>query len=250
MTCIIPLFRYNINMEKIRINKYLANMGVGSRRSVDKLISEKKVKVNGKISQPGEKIDPQKDRVSVDELEVKTDSDKVYIILNKPKGVISTSEDEFNRKTVLDLVKSKVRLYPVGRLDENSTGLILLTNDGELTFRLTHPKFETPKVYELLIQGKITETQLDKLRTGVKIKERKTAPAQVEIVGEHDNRTILNMTIHEGWYHQIRRMCAALNIDLIELKRLSMGSLELGDLPVGKYRNLSSEEIKILKQNK
>lgn len=236
-------------MEKVRINKYLANIGVGSRRSIDKLISESKVKVNGRIALPGQKIDPNQDQIEVAGDEIRPDTQKVYIVLNKPKGVISSAEDELGRKTVLSLVPSKVRLYPVGRLDENSTGLILLTNDGELTYKLTHPKFETSKTYQLLIQGEVTQSQLDQLRNGVTIKDKVTSPASVEVIKAHGNRAVLNITIHEGWYHQVRRMCAAVGINLIELKRLSMGSLELGDLAVGKYRHLSFDEIKTLKND-
>lgn len=233
---------------KIRINKYLATQGIASRRGVDELISQGKITINGKIAKPGDRVDVN-DIIFVEGKQViSANQNFTYIILNKPKGVISTAEDEFGRKTVVDFVKSRERLYPVGRLDENSTGLILLTNDGDLTYRLTHPKYHIPKTYELLIQGSVSADILEKFATGVELKDGITSPAQVEVLWERDNRTLLRLTIHEGWYHQIRRMCAALNLELIDLKRVSIGFLKLGSLPTGKSRILKTDEILQLKK--
>lgn len=232
----------------MRINKYLAHSGVGSRRKIDELIMQQKITVNGKIAKPGDRVGDN-DVIFVEGKQIAVDHQNfTYIILNKPKGVISTAEDEFGRKTVVDFVKSSERLYPVGRLDENSTGLILLTNDGDLTYRLTHPKYHIPKTYELLIQGSVPANVLEKFETGVELKDGITSPAQVEVLWERDNRTLLKLTIHEGWYHQIRRMCAALNLELIDLKRVSIGFLKLGSLPTGKSRALKIEEILQLKK--
>ncbi len=235
-------------MNKIRINKYLASIGVASRRKVDEMIPEGRIFVNGSpIKTLGFKVDPQKDEILVDGHKTHGREVAVYIALHKPKGVVSATLDELGRKTVLDLVKTDARIFPVGRLDENSSGLILLTNDGELTQKLTHPKFETPKTYRAYFQGKVDEWQLNKLRNGVILKDGKTAPAGVEILQEKDNRTLLQITIHEEKNRQIRRMCAAIRLNLLELKRISIGKVRLDNLASGKWRYLTDKEVEALK---
>lgn len=238
-------------MEKtIRLNKYLANLGFASRRKVEELLQEKNLTVNGvKVLDKGFRVNPEKDKILINGKEIKA-PEFIYIMLNKPKGIVSTAKDEHGRTTVVDLVNSKERLYPVGRLDTDSKGLILLTNDGSLTNKLTHPKFHTPKTYIALIQGKIDEKTLNRLRNGVELKEGKTSKAEVEIVEQKPNRTILKITLFEGKNRQIRRMCAALKLNLLELKRVSIGPVKLGDLEKGKYRKLTDAEISALKSFK
>lgn len=237
-------------MSKIRINKYLASIGVASRRKIDEMVLQGKISINGSpIKTLGFKVDPEKDEIKVDNQKVhdREHNEKVYIALHKPKGIVSTASDEFGRKTVLDLVKIPQRIYPIGRLDQDSSGLILLTNDGELTQRLSHPKFESPKTYEVYLQGKIDEWQLNKLRNGVILKDGNTTPAEVDILQEKDNRTLLQITIHEGRNRQIPRMCAAIKLNLLELKRVGIGNVKLGDLESGKWKYLTDEAVDLLK---
>ena len=235
-------------MSLIRLNKYLANLGIASRRKIDEMIDYKQIMVNGKIVPQGIKIDPQKDKLTVNGRPVQTKQSLIYIILNKPKGIISTAIDTHNRQTVLDLVKFKERLYPVGRLDQDSQGLILLTNDGDLTYKLTHPKFHIPKTYHVSILGKVKQPDLFQLREGIELEDSKTAPADVKIIKQEPQKTILEMTLYEGKKRQIRRMAAALHLFITELKRVSMGSLKLENLEEGKYRTLTTVEVKNLQK--
>lgn len=211
-------------------------------------IKDGQVKVNGQIStQAGILINPEQDQVEVNGKVIKPQTGLVYLALNKPLGVVSTTADDLHRPTVIDLVKSKARLYPVGRLDEDSSGLILLTNDGQLTNHLTHPSHHISKTYHVVIQGKVSPDQVNLLSTGVYLKEGKTSPAQVKILETSNKKTLLEITIHEGRNRQIRRMCGNLNLDLLELKRISIGSLQLGDLKLGQSRALTDQEISDLK---
>ncbi len=229
--------------KKIRLNKYLASLGVASRRKVDEMIEQGRIEVNGSpIKTLGFKVDPSKDKVKVDGKLVAEPEKLVYIALNKPIGVVSTALDELGRETVLDLVEVPERVYPVGRLDQESHGLILLTNDGALAQKLTHPKFHIPKTYEVLIQGMVDVWQLNKLKNGVILKDGKTAPADVEILSEKDNRVLLKIVLHEGKNRQIRRMCAAIKLNLLDLKRVAMGPVELANLAEGKWRYLTDQE--------
>ncbi len=233
----------------IKLNKYLANSGVASRRTVKELIKNGEVIVNGdKIFEAAFKINPEKDEIKVLGKKIEKNSNISYIILNKPLEVVSTTSDEKGRTTVTDLVNSKIKLYPVGRLDADSIGLILLTNDGELTHKLTHPKFHIPKTYQVMVHGKVKETQLKKLRNGIKLKEGMTLPATVEILEEFKFTTKLKFIIHEGRNRQIRRMCGVVNLEVLELKRVGLGPIKLGDLEEGKSRNLTEEEILNLKK--
>lgn len=231
---------------KIRLNKFLAENGVASRRGADALIADGKVMVNGSVvKEMGVKVEPGKDTVSFNGRVISAGStDKEYWMVNKPKGVVSTTKDPQRRKEVTRLVKSGVKLYPVGRLDEDSEGLIILTNDGDLAYQLTHPKYEIKKVYEVKIQGTITEGKMEKLRRGVNLREGMTARAEVEELGH--NR--LQIVIHEGRKRQVRRMCSKVGLEVVKLVRVKMGSLELGDLETGESRRLSQAELNELKK--
>lgn len=231
----------------MRINKFLAQAGIASRRKVDELIEEGRVNVNGKKATLGQEI-KEGDNVLVNGQAVQKHQPPTYIILNKPKGVTSTVYDPHAQFTVTKLVGAKERLFPVGRLDEDSTGLILLTNDGELANRLTHPKFHIPKTYEVTILGVVTPDQINKLESGIFLEEGKTAPAKVEIAYKSAHKTILKITIFEGKKRQIRRMTASLHLHILFLKRISIGPIVLGNLPSGKFRKLTDREVQSLKK--
>lgn len=232
------------------IIKYLANLGVASRRKVEQLIREGLVVVNGQVvSNPALIINPEKDEIKIDGKKIEGNPTLIYVALNKPKGIISTASDEQGRRTVLDLVKVKERVYPVGRLDEDSSGLILLTNDGALANYLTHPRYEIPKTYQVAVTGRITSGRLNKLHQGVVLKEGKTAPAEIQILNTRSKQTLLEITIHEGWNHQVRRMCGVIGLNVSALKRVAIGTLWLGDLKWGEWRYLTVEEVKKLKSN-
>lgn len=236
---------------QIRLNKYLASVGVAARRKVDEMIEERAIIVNGKVAVLGQKVDPTQDKIEVNGREVVNRKEQlVYILLNKPKGYTSTTAKIKGEKSVLELVKSHVRLYPVGRLDRDSTGLMLLTNDGELAQHLTHPKYHIPKTYEVLILGNVSQDKLSKLKSGVVLDEGKTAPAQVSIIKKMlPHSTLMQFVLYEGRKRQIRRMCAELHLHVLDLKRVGIGSIKLGGMPIGKYRNLTTEEVKLLKSS-
>lgn len=220
-------------------------MGIASRRGADRLIQEGRIVVNKKIvKEMGRQINLKKDIVEIDGKLISTNEEKKYWIVNKPKGVVSTTKDPQGRKVITSLVKTKTRLYPVGRLDSESQGLILLTNDGDLAYKLTHPKYEVEKVYQVKVEGKVTENKLDKLRKGVWLTDGLTAKAKVEFKGWQK----FEIVIHEGRNRQVRRMCSKVGLEVLELKRIKMGSLELGNLAEGKSRKLTNEEILLLKE--
>ncbi|HGJ64552.1 TPA: rRNA pseudouridine synthase [bacterium] len=232
----------------IRLNKYLANLGVASRRRIESYIDQGKITVNGEIiTQQGTKVDPAKDQITVFGKPISKPQAFTYIILNKPKGIIATARDTHNRITVLDIVKSDVRLYPVGRLDQDSEGLILLTNDGDLTYKLTHPKFHIPKTYQVTILGRVSPYKIELLENGIELEDGVTQPTQVKIITQSEHDTVIEIVLHEGKKRQIRRMCASLHLHILALKRISMGTLQLEDLPKGQHRQLTREEIKKLK---
>lgn len=235
----------------VRLNKYLSSQGVASRRKIDELVLQKKVEVNNKVVESlGTKIDPNKDRVSVNGKVVQQEtSPLVYLALNKPKGVISTTSDEHGRKSVLDLVNLPLRLFSVGRLDSQSTGLILLTNDGPLSNKLTHPKFHIPKTYLVTIESYVSDQALQKIKDGIDLKDGKTLPAQAKIVGRTKGLVKLEIVLNEGKNRQIRRMCAALNLQLRELKREAIGPIKLKGLRIGQWRELSKEEVDSLRSS-
>ncbi len=232
----------------MRINKFIAQSGVCSRRKADELIVKGKVKVNGEvISLLGYDVQ-NKDIVEVDGKTISTSEKLVYFMLNKPKGIISSSSDEKGRKTVIDLIKTTERIYPIGRLDYDSEGLILLTNDGELSYKLTHPKMQISKTYIVKIKGDILESELAVLRNGVKIKDVKYNKCKIKVLEKEKNSTKLEIIITEGKNREIRNMLAFINKEIILLKRVKIAELKLGGLSRGEYRELKDYEINYLKQ--
>lgn len=234
---------------EIRLQKYLADAGISSRRKAEQLITEGKVKVNGEvITNLGTKVNPNKDVIYYNNNIIKISSKKIYILLNKPEKYVTTVDDQFNRPTVIELLHSvSERIYPVGRLDYNTSGLLLLTNDGDLTYKITHPKHCIRKIYIAKVKGTPQEASLEKLRKGIVIDSYKTAPAKVKILSKSKNNTILQISIYEGRNRQVRKMCEAIGHPVISLKRIAIGNIFLGDLPIGQYRSLTKEEINYLK---
>ncbi len=232
----------------MRLNKYIALCGAASRRGADKLIADGKVAVNGEpVSSVGQDIDEAKDVVTVNGEKISPEKDNVYIMLNKPAGVISSCRDDRGRKTVVDLVKDvRKRVYPVGRLDYDTEGLLILTSDGDFAYRCTHPKHEVNKNYYAEVEGPLDGKALKALRRGVVIDGRATAKAQVELLGKDADVTKLNITIHEGRNRQIKKMMQSVGCSVKYLKRIAIGALELGDLERGKWRELSAEELMLL----
>ncbi|MBE5763220.1 MAG: rRNA pseudouridine synthase [Clostridiales bacterium] len=234
-----------------RLNKYLASCGVASRRESEKLILDGRVKVNGKVvKELGTQVNENNDRVSVDGNLVKPVLDYSYIMMYKPKGCVTTMKDDKGRKTVYSYLEDLniPHLVPVGRLDYDTEGLLLLTNDGELVHALTHPSHEVPKTYVVKVEGEIPEHKLAQLRKGVEIDGVKTAKAKVKLVEFKDNISRFEMTIHEGRNRQIRKMFEAVGEEVIFLKRISVGNVRLGGLARGTYRYLNDDEIEYLKK--
>lgn len=237
-------------MAEERLQKILARAGVASRRRAEKIIEAGRVKVNGEVvDRLGEKADPEKDRIEVDGKPVSLGKNTVYMALYKPVGVVTTVFDPQGRPKVHDLLRRvKERVFPVGRLDFDSEGLLLLTNDGELAYRLTHPRYKIPKVYSAWVNGRVGHEAVTILRNGVRLDDGLTQPAQVEVARRESARTLLRITIHEGRKRQVRRMCAAVGHPVVELKRIAIGPLRLGILKPGGYRHLSNREIERLKR--
>lgn len=235
-------------MSSIRLQKYLAEAGVASRRRCEELIQNSRVEVNGVIvTELGTKVDIG-DAVKVDGREVRAESKKIYIMLNKPVGCITTAKDQFSRKIVMDLVKGvEERIYPVGRLDYDTSGLILLTNDGDLAYKMTHPGGKIDKVYHVKIKGVLSDGEIQVLKSGIWIDDYITSPAKIKLLERTNTDSIIEITIHEGKNRQIRRMFEAVGHIVLKLKRISTGPLKLGNLEEGAWRYLTPEEIKSLK---
>ena len=228
-----------------RLQKFLANCGVASRRKCEKLIANGKVRVNGKIvTELGTKIEPGKDKVEYKGQIINLNEKKVYILLNKPIGYVTTSHDQFERDTVLDLVKVKERIVPVGRLDMYTSGALILTNDGEFVYKVTHPKHEIDKTYTVTLKGIVTDEEIKKLRNGVKIDEYTTRPAIVRILktDKENNQSRFEITIHEGKNRQVRKMCEAIGKKVLALHRSKIGNVGVKDLKVGEWRYMSEKE--------
>ncbi|MEW5707153.1 MAG: pseudouridine synthase [Actinomycetota bacterium] len=228
-----------------RLHKFMARSGVGSRRYCEELIRQGRVKVNGQVvTELGIKINPSIDIVEVDGKIVRPKEEKIYLMLNKPAGFITSVTDMYGRPTVIDLLGGlSLRVYPVGRLDFNTEGLLLLTNDGELAFRLTHPRYKVKKKYIAEITGYLTDESLQELRKGVMLEDGMTAPADVNILREKEFSSIVEITIHEGRKRQIRRMFQAVGHTVTFLKRIAVDGIFLGNLPLGDFRHLTSEEV-------
>lgn len=232
-----------------KIHAYLAHQGIASRRKAEELVKEGKVKINGQLAQVGQRIDPTHDVVSIHGEVLKRPVTLLYFLVNKPVGVVSTVKDELNRPSVLELIpETKERLYPVGRLDQDSSGLMLLTNDGDLAYQLTHPKFEIPKTYQVRIGSRPTTKALEHLRRGVRLKEGYTSPAEVTILSHEQSATWLEITIHEGRNRQVRRMMERVGYTVQELIRVQLGPFHLDQLDKKKYLQLSQEDISALDQ--
>ena len=233
----------------VRLQKMLADCGVASRRKSEELISAGRVRVNGRVAQIGDKVDPQNDKVYVGKRRVTgTARPKLrYIMLNKPRGVLTTMSDDRGRKCVADLIKDiDERLYPVGRLDRDSEGMLLMTNDGKFANHVMHPKKHVNKVYRVTVRPNINDAQVSKLESGVVIDGRKTAPAQVRVVSREEERSVLEIVIREGRNRQIRKMCDAVGLEVARLKRTAIGGVKLGGLRSGMYRDLTDIEVRKL----
>jgi len=235
----------------MRINKFLAECGIASRRNCETLVTAGRVKVNGKtVTMLATDVDPELDLVSVDEKPVKPIARHLYIALNKPKGYVCTTSDEFGRKTVMDFFEGKYpgkRIFPVGRLDYDTEGLLILTTDGDLSNRLMHPRNEISKTYVAKIEGEIAESDLNKLRQGVILDGVKTKKCKVRLLGTENNVSRVEVVITEGRNRQVRRMFESINRDVIFLKRTAIGDIKLGGLYRGNFRELKENEIEYLK---
>jgi len=233
-----------------RLQKIIARAGIASRRKAEELILQGLVTVNGQVvTRLGTKADPEKDAIKVKGKLIRIPRQKVYIMLNKPRGYITAASDPLGRPVVMDLLKKvKVRVFPVGRLDYNSEGLLLLTNDGDLAHKLMHPSREIPRRYYVKIKGVLDEKDMARLERGVKLEDGVTAPARVRPVRKTKANSWIEITIHEGKYREVRRMLERVGHRVIKLIRTGYGPLELGNLPEGQYRYLTPEEVKKLKE--
>ena len=231
----------------MRINKFLSSLGIASRRAIDKYIEEGRIKVNGTIPSIGIDVN-EDDEIYIDnkKIETKRIEEKVYFILNKPLEVLSASSDDRGRRTVVDLIKTDKRIFPIGRLDYMTSGLILLTNDGELFNRLVHPKSEIYKKYYIKLFGEVKKEEIEELKKGVLLEDGKTLPAKVSGIKYDKNKTSMYISIREGRNRQIRRMIEKFGYKVLMLRREKIGELSLGDLKEGKYRELTKEEIEYL----
>lgn len=233
-----------------RLQKYMARAGVASRRRCEELITSGMVKVNGKVvTQLGVKVDPAKDKIQVGGETLSLSPQKYYIMIYKPRGYITTLSDEKGRKKVTDLLKGiNGRVYPVGRLDYDSEGLLLLTNDGDLTYALTHPGQRVPKTYLVRVAGVPGPAKLEQMERGLLLEDGRTAPAKVRFTGEREGNALLEITIYEGRNRQVRRMCEHIGHPVLRLKRIRFGTLGIEGLRPGQYRHLTGEEVNRLKE--
>lgn len=237
------------NNNEVRLQKFMAEQGVASRRKSEDLIRAGKVKVNGHVAEIGMKINPRKDLITVGKQKLTNVKNRkmVYVMLNKPRGYVTTVSDELGRKTVMDLLPDfGCRIYPVGRLDKDSEGLLLLTNDGSFTNCMTHPSHEYAKVYRVTVRPAVNDDILFNLRNGIEIDGRMTAPCEVTVLTEEENRVVLEFILHEGRNRQIRKMCESQGLEVARLKRISIGPVKLGMLKQGDYRELSEQDVKKL----
>lgn len=232
-----------------RLQKFIAEAGIASRRKAEELILAGRVSVNGNVVRElGVKVDGQKDSVSVDGKEIKRSEKLVYIMLNKPEGFVTTVKDQFNRPTVVDLLKGvNERVFPIGRLDYETSGMLILTNDGDLTYKLTHPKHDIAKTYIAKLYGTPDFNDVKKFKYGVTIDGKKTAPAKLEVVESTERFSTCRIVIYEGRNRQVRKMCSEIKHPVASLKRVGTGELMLGELEKGKYRFLTPKEVKYLK---
>jgi len=232
----------------MRLNKYLANAGIASRRKCDDLIIAGRIKVNGEvITALGYRVNENKDKIQYDDRVVKAETQFKYLLLNKPTGYVSTVKDEFNRPTVLDLIPLEERIYPVGRLDYDTSGLLLLTNDGDLTNMLLHPRFKVEKVYHVLLDNLIRPVALYHLEQGIELEGQRTSPCKISQIRVIDNCSLLEIRLREGRNRQIRKMFAAYDYQVESLERIAFGPLSLTGLKRGEWRPLTRYEVTKLK---
>ena len=237
-------------MEEIRLQKYLAEAGIASRRKCEEYITAGRVKVNGKIiNELGTKVSPEKDEIYFDDKKIENKEELVYILLNKPIGYVTTAKDQFNRDTVMNLIKIKERVVPVGRLDMYTSGALLLSNDGNFVYKITHPKHEINKTYTVTLKGIVTKEDVEKLEKGVDIGGYITKPAKVKILKTDIEKNIsrLEITIHEGKNRQVRKMCEAIGKKVQALHRTKIGNISVKTLKIGQWRYLTKKEIEELK---
>ena len=237
-------------MEEIRLQKYLAEAGIASRRKCEEYITAGRVKVNGKIiNELGTKVSPEKDEIYFDDKKIENKEELVYILLNKPIGYVTTAKDQFNRDTVMNLIKIKERVVPVGRLDMYTSGALLLSNDGNFVYKITHPKHEINKTYTVTLKGIVTKEDIEKLEKGVEIGGYTTKPAKVKILKTDIEKNIsrLEITIHEGKNRQVRKMCEAIGKKVQALHRTKIGNISVKTLKIGQWRYLTKKEIEELK---
>ncbi len=228
----------------VRLQKVLAQAGLGSRRTCEELIERRRVKVNGEVAVLGRRVDPEADLIEVDGAQIGVKAGLVHYLLNKPTGVLTTADDPQGRPTVVELVPAEPRVFPVGRLDADSEGLLLLTNDGDLTHRLTHPSFGVDKEYLVEVEGEPHRGALSRLREGVELDDGRTAPAKVALL----DARLLRITIHEGRNRQVRRMCEAVGFPVVRLVRTRIGPLTDRTLPPGGWRALTQDEVRALER--
>ena len=237
-------------MDSIKLQKYFTDCGIMSRRAAEKEIAEGKVKVNGVTASPGQRIVVGADKVSYLGKDVQPPKfqKKIYVMLNKPRGYLTTMSDDRGRKTVADLVSDLgERVYPVGRLDMDSEGLLLLTNDGDLALKLTHPRHEIPKIYHVKVKGVVSRETLKKLNAPMEIDGYALLPVQTELISIKNDCSTLRMTLFEGRNRQIRKMCEAVELDVLRLCRIAIGKIQLGDLAPGKWKHLTSTQVEYLR---
>lgn len=233
-------------MAEQRLQKVLAAAGIASRRACEELIADGRVTVNGEVAHIGQKVDPTADRVEVDGERVNIDPDRVYVLLNKPAGFVTTTDDPEGRPTVMDLINLPQRLYPIGRLDQGTEGLLLLTNDGDLAHRLLHPSFEVERVYLALVPGPVRKRALQQLRDGVELDDGLARARRVRVIEDARGKALVEVVMTEGRKREVRRMFAALGLTVERLARVSFGGVELGDLRQGKWRFLTNVEVSAL----
>ena len=238
-------------MEEIRLQKYLAEAGVASRRKCEEFIQQGRVRINGNVATLGEKVNTEIDKVEFDNKEIGKIEEHVYILLNKPIGYVTTAKEQFGRDSVLDLVKVKQRIVPVGRLDMYTSGALLLSNDGDFIYKVTHPKHEVDKTYTVTLKGIVTKEDVQKLKNGVEIEDYITKPAQVKILKTDEEKNIsrLAITIHEGKNRQVRKMCEAIGKKVQALHRAKIGNIDVKELKLGTWRYLKPQEVEYLIKN-
>ena len=239
-------------MSEIRLQKYIAEAGIASRRKAEELILQGKVQINGKVvTELGIKVNPDKDEVICNGNKIGKQEKKVYILLNKPIGYVTTTRDQFQRDTVLDLVKVKERILPVGRLDMYTSGALILTNDGEFIYRVTHPKYEIEKTYQVTVKGIVTEEEIEQLKQGVRIDNYISGKAKVKILKTDKEKDLsrIEITIHEGKNREVRKMCQAIGRKVLALHRSKIENISVKNLKIGEWRYLADKEVSKLLSN-